>query len=77
MFRTALTLMALASLTIVTRSDAQSDLPPLADQADPTATPAPVPAATPAPIPLPTAVPVPGKWLTNEDEAKDEGNSTR
>jgi thiol-disulfide isomerase/thioredoxin len=72
MFRTPLTLMALASLTIVTWSDAQSDLPPLADQADPTPTPAPVPAATPAPIPLPTAAPVPGKWLTNEDEAKNQ-----
>jgi thiol-disulfide isomerase/thioredoxin len=67
MFKTLLTLMAFASLTIVTRSYAQSDLPPLADQADPT--PTPVPTATPAPIPLPTAAPLPGKWLTNEDEA--------
>jgi hypothetical protein len=67
MFKTLLTLMAFASLTIVTRSYAQSDLPPLADQADPT--PTPVPTATPVPIPLPTAAPLPGKWLTNEDEA--------
>lgn len=69
MFKTPLTLMALASLTIVTWSDAQSDLPPLADQVDPIPTPASVPAATPAPIVLPAAAPAPGKWLTNEDEA--------
>jgi thiol-disulfide isomerase/thioredoxin len=67
MFKTLLTLLAFASLTIVTRSYAQSDLPPLADQVDPT--PTPVPTATPAPIPLPTAAPLPGKWLTNENEA--------
>jgi thioredoxin-related protein len=57
MFKTLLTLLAFASLTIVTRSYAQSDLPPLADQVDPT------------PTPLPTAAPLPGKWLTNENEA--------
>jgi thiol-disulfide isomerase/thioredoxin len=67
MFKTLLTLLAFASLTIVIRSYAQSDLPPLADQVDPT--PTPVPTATPAPIPLPTAAPLPGKWLTNENEA--------
>ena len=57
MFKTLLTLLAFASLTIVTRSYAQSDLPPLADQVDRT------------PTPLPTAAPLPGKWLTNENEA--------
>jgi hypothetical protein len=75
MFKTLLTLVALASLTIVTRSDAQSDLPPLSDQVDSNPTPvpadtrAPIPLPTAAPIPLPTAAPVPGKWLTNEDQA--------
>jgi thioredoxin-related protein len=66
MCKTVLMLMALASLAIVTGSDAQSDLPPVTDQADPT------PPAAPVPIPLPTAAPVLGKWWTNENAAVNQ-----
>jgi thiol-disulfide isomerase/thioredoxin len=66
MFKTLITLLAFASLIIITRSYAQSDLPPLANQVDPT------PTATPALILLPTVAPLPGKWLTNENEAMNQ-----
>ena len=61
-----LTVMALASLAIVTRSYAQ--LSPFVDQADPN------PAAPSEPIPLPTAAPVQGKWLTNENAAINQAS---
>jgi thioredoxin-related protein len=68
MCKTLLLLMALASLAIVSGSYAQSDLPPVIDQADP-ARPAPS-----EPIPLPTAVAVAGKWWTNENAAINQAS---